>query len=150
MKDQCIVAIDPGGTTGVCVIQELANDFQVVYIDQIPWQNRVTFFKALFAGTLTDVNGKPLLPEVVVIEAFRLRPGRAMEQVGSVFPSVRIIGIVEALISFMTPPPLLVFQEPIDMSRVSILPEHEELLKGFIHVQAAYKHARYYHVITGG
>jgi hypothetical protein len=147
-----IVAIDPGSTTGVCIIREQPSvecGFQVVSVWQIPWEQRTSFFMALFNGTFATDNGKPLLPEIVVIEAFRLRPGRAMEQVGSIFPSVRIIGIIEAFIEISLPKPLMVFQEPSVIGRVEVLPEHKEALSGLIHATAAYMHARYYHLTTG-
>lgn len=145
-----IAAIDPGQTTGVCIIGETpkSNDFRVVGTWQIPWESRISFFVALFGGTFADDKGKPLLPEVVIIENFHLRPGRALEQIGSEFPSVRVIGIVEVLVALCCPKPLLVFQDPSVIGRVSILPEHEERLAGLIHAQDAYRHARYYHITT--
>lgn len=145
-----IVGIDPGTTTGVCLIvtDDKGSDFQVVSVWQIPWEQRLSFFQALFYGTFADKSGKPQLPEVVVIEAFRLRPGRAMEQVGSEFPSVRVIGIVEAFVSLCYPQPLLVFQAPSVISRVEILPQHSAQLSTFIHAQDAYRHVRYYHLTT--
>jgi hypothetical protein len=145
-----IVAIDPGQTTGVCAIREAhkSDDFQVVGTWQIPWEDRVTFFVALFSGTFALGKSKSLLPEVVVIENFHLRPGRALEQIGSEFPSVRVIGIVEVLVALCCPKPLLIFQDPSVIGRVSILPEHEERLAGLIHAQDAYRHARYYHITT--
>jgi len=146
-----ICGVDPGNTTGVCLIDETASrdDFQVVGVYQIPWEYRISFFQALFTGTFADeVQSKPLLPEVVVIESFRLRPGRAMEQVGSEFPSVRVIGIVETFISLCIPKPLLVFQEPSVIGRVEILPQHIEQFKALIHAGDAYRHARYYHITT--
>lgn len=160
-----IMGVDPGRTTGVCLIQEQERDFWVVTSWQIPWEQRVTFFVALFSGAFADPNGVILLPEIVVIESFRLRPGRAMEQIGSEFPSVRVIGIVETLAEIvpqlialqtlipamtakMVKKPLLVYQEPSIISRVEILPEHKEELSGLIHAQDAYRHARYYHLTT--
>lgn len=141
-----ICGIDPGQTTGVCLIEDHddSNDFQVLNVWQIPWENRLTFFKALLTCTFT--NGESLVPEVVVIESFRLRPGRAMEQVGSEFPSVRIIGIVEALLSLCIPQPPLIFQEPSVTARVNILSDDQPILLGLVHASDAYKHARYYHL----
>jgi len=144
-----IVGVDPGTTTGVCLIvaDDRSNDFQVVGVWQIPWEDRLSFFPALLHGTFTN-QGKPQLPEVVVIESFHLRPGRAMEQVGSVFPSVRIIGIVEAFASLCTPEPLLVLQDPSVIGRVEILQQHSAMLSTLIHAQDAYRHARYYCLTT--
>lgn len=150
----CIVGIDPGHTTGFCMVDEKPkagiDDFQVVSVAQIPWEKRVSFFIALFNGTFANNKGESQLPEIVVIESFRLRPGRAMEQVGSEFPSVRVIGIVEALTALCLPErPLLVFQEPGVIGRVGILPKHEEQLRGLVHAGDAYRHVRYYHLTTG-
>ena len=148
----CIVGIDPGYTTGYCMVEESSDhrDFQVVSAAQIPWEKRISFFVALFSGTFANAKDEPQLPEIVVIEAFRLRPGRAMEQVGSDFPSVRVIGIVETLIYCCQPcKPLLVFQEPGVIGRVEILPEHIDQLSGLIHAADAYRHVRYYHLTTG-
>lgn len=154
-----IAGIDPGYTTGLCVIDEnpkarriiggmLENDdFQVVCVAQIPWEKRLVSLQALFYGTFAN-SDKLLLPEVVVVEAFRLRPGRAMEQVGSEFPSVRIIGIVETLVSLCCPQPLLVYQEPGVIGRVEILEQHKTELEGLIHAGDAYRHVRYYHLTT--
>lgn len=145
----CIVGIDPGQTTGVCAADEQGDDFQVASTWQIPWENRLSFFRALLCGTFAHDNGEPLLPEVIVIEKFHLRPGRALEQIGSDFPSVRIIGIVEAFASLCLPvQPLLIFQDPSVIGRVEILPQHAEQLKGLIHAQDAYRHVRYYHLTT--
>jgi len=148
----CIVGIDPGNTTGYCMIDEAPDKsgFQVVSVAQIPWEKRVSFFQALFYGTFTNDKGEPQLPEIVVIESFRLHPGRAREQTGSEFPSVRVIGIVEAFVSMCCPkPPLLVFQEPGVIGRINILPEHESMLSGLVHAADAYRHVRYYHLTTG-
>lgn len=153
-----IMAVDPGQTTGVCIIKEFdkapnaltqIDGFQVMASWQIPWESRISFFVALFSGAFATDDGEILLPGIVVIESFRLRPGRAMEQIGSEFPSVRVIGIVETLIYQCTvAQPLLVFQEPAIIGRVEILPEHKQQLSGLIHAQDAYRHARYYHLTT--
>ena len=144
-----IVGIDPGETTGVCALETPRNGhvFQVVGVYQIPWEDRVSFFRALFTGGIAQPDGYQLLPEIVAIESFRLRPGRAMEQVGSEFPSVRVIGIVEAFLSLCSPQPLLAFQEPVIIGRCQILSEHEQLFRGLVHAGDAYRHARYYYVM---
>jgi hypothetical protein len=146
-----IIGIDPGATTGVCAIVESVDrdDFQVAGVYEIPWQDRLSFFRALFTGAITAISGDQLLPEIVVIEDFKLAQGHAMDQVGSRFPSVRIIGIVEAFMSLCDPVPMLVFQPPSSMARVEMLPQHAHMFPGLIHAGDAYRHARYYHVTTG-
>jgi len=144
-----IVGIDPGGTTGVCIIKEPtsdgSDDFQVVGVHQIPWEDRLPSLLALMSGSLVDGNGERLLPEIVVVENFHVRPGQAIEP--SV-PSVRIIGIIEAFWSLQNPRPLLVFQDPVVIGRTQILEQHKALFKGLIHAGDAYRHARYYHLTT--
>jgi len=142
-----ILAIDPGATTGYCLVDD-STGFGVVSVGEIPWDSRLELLTALIHGTSAS-NGPPQL-QAVVVEAFRLRPGRALEQVGSVFPSVRIIGILEALLYTARPRnhPPLVFQEPSCMSRAQVLPEHLDILKGMPHARDAYRHARYYTITT--
>jgi hypothetical protein len=142
-----ILALDPGATTGYCLVDD-STGFGVVSVGEIPWDSRLGLLTALIGGTSAH-NGL-LQPQAVVVEAFRLRPGRAMEQVGSIFPSVRIIGIIEALL-YQRPDRSkvpLVFQEPGIMARVEVLPEHADLFVGMPHAKDAYKHARYYTLTT--
>lgn len=139
-----ILAIDPGQTTGVCALEsDPENNIRVVAAVQIPWSRRIEDFAALLAGTSEEGLQQP---DVIVFEAFRLRPGRAMEQVGSIFPSVRVIGIVEALHYTMDLKCPIVYQEPSILSRTEVLEEHKQHFVGREHAADAYRHARYYHV----
>ena len=150
-----LVGVDPGATTGVCIVEECsaqADDFQVVSALQIPWEERLSFFQALFSGTSVYAINEPRLPEVVVIEQFKLRGDAAFHQVGSDFPSVRIIGIIEAMVfvykEVVGNSPLLVYQPNADIHRVQILPQHEAKFVGLKHAADAYRHLRYYMLTT--
>lgn len=141
-----ILGVDPGQTTGVCMIRttdENINNFDVLLAEQVLWNNRHADFWAL----LVTMNERIVpVPDIVVIENFRLRPGRAMEQVGSTFPSVNVIGLIEAF-QYVAPISFeLAYQEPAIIGRVQILPEHQELFVGKQHAADAYRHARYYSI----
>lgn len=151
-----ILAIDPGETTGVCILQttELRDDFEVAYVSEMSWDDRFRISKALIMGTwpqrMTPDPGwvaaaRP--PEVVVIEQFRLRQGKAYAQAGSTFPSIQVQAIIETFVYaylHKQPDKFIAYQEPICMARVQILPDHHHLIAGSEHMKDAYKHARYY------
>lgn len=147
-----ILGVDPGQTTGVCLINTNistngAESFGVLLAEQIPWERRHADFWAL----LGDLNYHRVpAPQLVVIENFRLRPGRAMEQVGSTFPSVNVIGLIEAYRHVSPFEFDIVFQEPAIIGRVQILPVHQSLFVGKQHAADAYRHARYYAVTHKG
>jgi len=138
-----ILAVDPGRTTGICVLEsDQTNSIRVAMANQIPWEVRKLQLWALIAGT--SVTWPLGQPDAIVIEDFKLRPGRAMEQIGSDFPSVHIIGMVEGFHFALQQTCPIVYQTPAIIGRVQILPPHEKLLAGQEHAKDAYKHARYY------
>lgn len=166
-----ILAIDPGRTTGICAIRTVdgVKGFEVVTALEILWENRLELLSALIDGTYFNPK-VPQPPEAVVIENFRLRQGRALEQSGSDFPSSQLIGMVQAFLwmdkhivadapenikAYVADNPQnfrpygldrLHFQEPANMANVKIMPEDLGLLTGSNHKQDAYKHARFYYL----
>jgi hypothetical protein len=161
-----VLAIDPGRTTGACVAEVSRTGFRVVTALEIPWESRLEILSALIDGTYFDKKS-PQPPVAVVIENFRLRQGRALEQSGSDFPSSQVIGAVQAFLWMDLPShrangdfllPIdnrpyglerLHFQEPSCMARVLVLPEHAEIVRGSPHKEDAYKHARYFYIVNG-
>ena len=144
-----VLGVDPGQTTGFCLLKNCQGRqrvYSLLEAGQILWDRRKLDMYALLSGTYRT---RLPVPEAIVIESFRLRPGRAMEQVGSTFPSVQVIGNIEAFQFALSLSVPLIFQEPSIISRVEILPEHEDRLTGKPHAQDAYKHARYY-LVKGG
>lgn len=154
-----ILAIDPGETTGVCILQitKQRDDFEVDYVGEMSWDDRFRISRALVAGTWPQRAVDPAAgpPEVVVIEQFRLRQGKAYMQAGSTFPSIQVQAIIETFVwnwnhyhdpgnHFESLHVKLAYQEPICMARVQILPDHHHLIAGSEHMKDAYKHARYY------
>jgi hypothetical protein len=142
-----ILAIDPGKTTGICVIDGTEDDFAVILSQEILWEDRFDILRALIAGKLPNPE-QPQSPEVIVVENFRLRQGRALEQSGSDFPSSQVIGIVGAYTNLLIPPPPIVLQEPVVMGRIEIMERDKKLLVATPHTHDAYKHARYYWVMN--
>lgn len=138
-----ILGIDPGYTTGVCLCAYTpgggpTSELSIIKALQIPWERRLPDLWALLDQKAV---------ERIVVESFRLRPGRAMEQVGSAFPSVQIIGLIEGFLYARAAPTPVTYQEPCVISRVQILPEHQLNLRGLPHAADAYRHVRYY-VVT--
>lgn len=142
-----VLAFDPGETTGYCMLKNCQGQkrvYSLLNAGQIVWERRLFDINAMLTGLFPYTK-----PDVIVIESFILRPGRAMEQVGSTFPSVQIIGIIEGIrfTNLLKAP--MIMQTPGIIGRVEILPEHKDRLKGMVHAQDAYRHARYYLVSKG-
>jgi len=135
-----ILAFDPGGTTGVCIIRrELdAKTFAIVEALEIKWKDRFDVFPLITGYTANQI-------EAIVIEEFRLFNNLALmqSQINSDFPSVRIIGFIELTCSIMHITDRIHFQKPGLRLQTSISPEHKKQLHS-VHVVAAYLHAKYY------
>lgn len=144
-----ILALDPGQTTGACLISTAPTDkgFEVLWAGEITWADRFTATHALING-VNPVNGTPLPPpQILVMEDFRLRQGRAYEQSGSHMPSSIVIGIATALWWERATTQEVVYQEPGAISRVVVPEEDVSWVKGSPHKQDAYRHARYYYIM---
>ena len=140
-----LVAFDPGKTTGVCVADVTKHDFQLRTCFEMSWESRFEVVEALISGTYFNPK-VPHVPEIVVAESFRLRQGRALEQAGSDFPSVNVIAIIQTFLYLHGPERQLdlKLQEPGMRSRVKVLDEHKQWVKGSSHKLDAYQHARLY------
>lgn len=147
-----ILAIDPGRTTGICLVESASDGLRLVEVREILWDDRFDQLKALLDSMFLH----PLLQEpqpvgAVVIETFRLRQGRAYEQSGSDFPSTQVIAIVQTLLWVRDPFYLtrLFYQEPAIIGRVKILDEHVNYVAGSEHKKDAYRHARFFYLAHG-
>lgn len=132
-----IIGIDPGATTGYVEAFRSDDGLEVLQALEIAWAARHTLIPLIGSKVRED----PSVPTVVVVESFRLYPHEFQHQVGSSFPSVHIIGIVDAACWLANPRPELVEQPASIKSRTQLkhtLPRSE-------HVRDAYKHARYYY-----
>jgi len=134
-----IIGIDPGLTTGVCVIDDVvsAREFTIVQSGEISWSNRF-WFREFFI-----TNSRSL--KTIVIEQFKLYEHKAKSQTGSIIPSARMIGIIEAYAYECNLLPLIVFQPASFISargNYTIQVLHQ--LPSSDHVRDAYRHIRKY------
>jgi hypothetical protein len=128
-----ITVIDPGETTGVCQMRYLGKrDFEVLFIDQIPWNRRFRM-REFIQGV-----------HHIVIERFALYASHSKDMINNEFPSVRIIGICEAYMNEFDMLDAVTYQPASVMTNVAILPQHAEYVKGSEHKKDAYRHGRYF------
>ncbi len=147
---QRIVAVDPGQTTGWAegVFNPNTREWDVRDVKEIAWEERF-----LMRLLLTSSDGpEPLLPSYIICERFILYPYKAKQQIGSEFPSVRVIGTLEAYLEQLGLLSLLTFQNASVRERVQVLPQHAHLVVGSEHKKDAYQHLRYFIVtqLRGG
>lgn len=130
-----IVGIDPGGTTGFCHIVTNEDGFDVVQVIEVPWPVRFDLaIKLEFMCALPSI--------YIIVESFVLYQSRAQDQVGSDFPSVKIIGMIEYFLHAHGRLDILHYQSASQIARVGILSDHLHLVKGSEHKKDAYRHAR--------
>lgn len=144
-----VLGIDPGVTTGFIEARFDDDGFHVVRAADVTWENRFSLMYYLYCGT---PQCGPLVepPDIVIVESFHLYAHTASSQIRSDFPSVRVIGMIEAFLYNM---PLsypreyvgIVLQPASVISLVAIQPEHGNML-GSLHMIDAYKHVRYFYV----
>lgn len=138
-----ILAFDPGKTTGFCeaIVDPTNSNIQIVNSCTLAWERRF-FVHELLQGTC-----EAPLPDVVVVESFHLYAHKAQELIGSIFPSVQIIGTLEAYAFELGIIDRIVYQPASVMSRVELL-EYGKLLAPSPHARDAFKHLRYYVVMN--
>jgi hypothetical protein len=138
-----IVAIDPGLTTGYVDLQLSFSDasIRIVRAEEVRWERRFELEKLLFGAEEMPPDD---WPHVVVVESFRLYAHKAKDQINNDFPSVRVIGTLEAFLNHRQIMNRLVLQPASVTALVAIEPEHARILGASEHMKDAYKHARYY------
>jgi hypothetical protein len=131
-----ICGIDPGETTGFVLmcLTSTKGDYDVIKAFEIPWGRRFELRNLLHK----------YLPDVLVIESFRLYEHKAKDQIGSDFPSVRVIGITEAYMYELDCLKAITYQPAHVTARVQVLARHVGVIGSSEHVKDAYKHLRYY------
>lgn len=144
-----IIAIDPGGTTGIAIAEHSSGrDFQLIQSLEYAWNDRFKIFNLIYANRSRI--------KALVIETYRLfeNPETLKSQIGSEIPSARVIGIIE-LSAKVCKLDCIYFQDPGRRLEVSLLPEHKKLIghsmkyssKRSEHCLSAYLHLRY-HILT--
>ena len=143
-----IIGIDPGRTTGfVDLLEDDDGALHVLEAMEVLWDERFRL-RELIEGMPIQVDERNqdeplyLSPHAIVIEAFNLRAADAHHQVGSDFPSVRIIGIVEAFANDLGVLGRIVYQ-PASLKEFVKL---KNKLPASDHIEDAYRHARYFAV----
>lgn len=138
-----LVSIDPGGTTGFCSLYfpgGIVNpeQYTVQTALEVTFNNRFWYHR--FFLEQRDQIG------LIILERFKLfgRQSTMKAQINSEFPSVRIIGIVEAFAFEFGLLNKIVFQEPNDRKSAQIPKEHWAAIGPSDHVKDAYRHARYF------
>jgi hypothetical protein len=138
-----IIGVDPGHTTGVVVLSvDASGDLTLREALEVAWDDRFEIVDDIMTRWVDPYGNEDIR---VVSESFNLYPSMAAGQahIRSSFPSVEVIGIVSYgchLYHFTFSQ-----QPPSARSRVQILSQHKAALKGLIHAQDAYRHARYYY-----
>lgn len=132
---EVIFAIDPGGSTGICVGRyDARHEFTIFDAWTVPWAERFGIRESLSLH----------MPDRVVVESFRLYAHAAQEQINSDFPSVRVIGMVEAFLHDFHWLDRLTFQPPSVRQNVEALPQHRSLVNKTAHTLDAYRHLRFF------
>jgi hypothetical protein len=131
-----ILAIDPGGTTGVCMLRwdGSSREFEVVASHEYVWGDRFVLYTWVEAAKF----------DVVVIEQFTLYKHEALNQVGSTFPSSQVIGALEAVLFNTHQLSKRVFQPAYNTKAVKVNAEHTLSIGSSEHRKDAYKHAKYF------
>lgn len=136
-----IVSFDPGATTGVVVADYIssADGFEVVRAFEMTWEQRFAITYELLARR--DLTA-------IVVEDFFLYHHKMESQVGNRFPSVQVIGIIEAYAWINHVHQLIHYQVASLRTRVAILPQHSTIIRKSPHTTSAYQHLRYFLVTS--
>jgi len=137
------LSIDPGGTTGFTAFNVPnglidPETYSIHTALEVTFDSRFWFHR--FFVTYCDQIG------LIILERFKLFNNTItmQSQIGSEFPSVRIIGIVEAYAHLLNLHHAIHFQEPNARLSAQIPREHYKTLGPSNHVRDSYRHWRYY------
>lgn len=139
MKNELVLGIDPGDTTGYCLVR--------IENRQIKSTGIVGHCKGTDTKKLQDIIEEA---DVVVLENFRVRPGKARQGVfnNSEMPTIQIIGRIKTLCEIQNK--TLVLQEPaIKPAGYGFSNMKYSAKKHGVHWEDALAHAAYYCVTQG-
>lgn len=129
-----LLIVDPGLTTGIAHgVYTGGRTFDLLAAGEVGWYDRFSLRELI-------------LPDIqhIVVESFRLYAHKAEDQINNSFPSVHIIGMVEAFAWLLNINSRIVYQPASVRTGVQVLPEHEAEVIGSAHMHDAYQHLRYY------
>lgn len=137
------LSIDPGGTTGFTAFNVPngvinPDDYSIHTALEVTFNNRF-WYHQFFVNHRDNIG-------LIILERFKLfgRQATMQAQINSEFPSVRIIGIVEAYAHLLGLHNKIVFQEPNDRKSAQIPRPHYLQIGPSDHVRDSYRHFRYY------
>lgn len=135
-----LIAIDPGYTTGVCVVKYIGKptpyDFEILESFEIPWASRFLDVSGL-------LNRRKDALRRLIVEDFVLYENKAQDLIGHGFPSPEFRGVVKTYAFEMGLLHLWMDQLAAVRKSVRVLEEHRPLLAPGQHCLDAYQHARY-------
>jgi hypothetical protein len=136
---QLVLSVDPGYATGVLTGRYLGErKFQLEFGEQFEYTQRFLL--------------QPLVIQAdwIVMEEFVLYAHEARNQIGSFFPSVHVIGAVEAF-AWQAGKLERVIMQPASLRKAAtkVELEHVAQLKGSRHIKDAYQHLRYFMLTEG-
>lgn len=146
MKRDVIIGIDPGYTTGIAILDNVRRrdapdlvDFNTLAAYEIDWNGRTFATRSLLETYAERV-------AAIVIEEFKLFPyiDAFESQIGSVMPSARVIGIIEAYADVYNIADRIVFAEVWQRKQVRTRTVDAPVSKRSRHTSDAYAHAYYY------
>ena len=137
-----VLGIDPGKTTGICLLERIGFDDEtnkwdlvVHQADQLDWDHRFDLEEPIRSALEQDA--------YVIVEQYTLRPTYTAVQEKDI-PSAQVIGIIEDIMHHFEYPPDRYFTQPASARKnVRLLKGHGPLVKG-AHARDAYRHARYF------
>jgi hypothetical protein len=151
-----VIGVDPGKTTGLAIVEALGSvpfaspagrviqvrwGMQILDASDVPWNDRFVITDIIAAWF------KQVGNVWVVCEAFNLYAHAAQSQINSDFPSVQIIGMLQAEMHRLNRYDRLIMQPASTRKPIQIKGEYKQPLQGLHHAKDAFKHARYF-IIT--
>lgn len=131
-----LISFDPGKATGFVIFDAIdfkAREYDLAAVGVIEWHDRRHIETLL----------KDAQPDYIIIEEFKLRRDKALEQSGSDMPSPRVIERILTYCEQLDFEDRIVIQMPGLRTNCNVPLEHQKACR-ISHIRAAYLHGRYY------
>lgn len=147
-----IIGFDPGETTGYVDVRLHDDYLHVEDVREIPFVDRFNIVELIYGMQEQYVYAMspPVpLPDIVVVESFRLYAHAAHHQAWSHFPSVLVIGVIDTYLHMHELNPRTKLQPASVIAGVKVPDEYASHFKGFgEHARDAFRHVRYYWIMN--